>query len=206
MPQSPLRLGGVVAAALLAIARRPPRRPSLSRSTPSGEAARRGAGRHGAFRAALAAGRFQGEGFEGYSPWDDGPGNQNLGTPPSAASPRSAGPATATRWSATARSCRCATTIACAGAATTPTALPGSPGNWLDSNDNRGIKLRISGLGAFNALGFFVVDAADVGGRFSIKVGDTLYRDIADGARLRNGNIHFVRILLDEAVDKLTSS
>jgi hypothetical protein len=78
------------------------------------------------------------------------------------------------------------------------------PGNWLDSNDNRGIKWRISGLGEFDALGFFVGDVADVGGKFSIKVGDTLYRNLADGARLKNGNIYFVRILLSEVVDKLT--
>ena len=78
------------------------------------------------------------------------------------------------------------------------------PGNWLDSNDNRGIKWRIKDVGKFDTIGFFVSDVADVGGKFSIKVGDTVYRDIADGAKLRNGNIHFVRILLAEAVDKLT--
>ena len=31
------------------------------------------------------------------------------------------------------------------------------------------------GLGTFNALSFFLIDAADVGAKFSIKVGDTLY-------------------------------
>jgi hypothetical protein len=77
-------------------------------------------------------------------------------------------------------------------------------GNWLDSNDNLGMRWEIGGLGKFNALAFFLLDAADVGGKFSIKVGDTVYRDIADGARLKNGNINFVRILLSEAVDKLT--
>ena len=34
----------------------------------------------------------------------------------------------------------------------------------------------------FNALGFFVIDAADVGGKFSIKVGEKLYSDINAGA------------------------
>jgi hypothetical protein len=62
----------------------------------------------------------------------------------------------------------------------------------------------IEGVGKFNALAFFVLDAADVGGRFSIKVGDTLYSDLAAGGRLGNGNVHFVRILLPEAVDSLT--
>ena len=64
---------------------------------------------------------------------------------------------------------------------------------------------QIGGVGKFNALSFFVLDAADVGGKFSIKVGDTLYSDLAGaGGRLKNGNIHFVRILLDEAVENLT--
>jgi MYXO-CTERM domain-containing protein len=78
-------------------------------------------------------------------------------------------------------------------------------GHWLDSNDNTGIAWRIEGLGRFDALAFFVLDAADVGGRFSIRVGETLFADLAgaDG-RLANGNILFVRILLDAAVDSLT--
>jgi hypothetical protein len=78
-------------------------------------------------------------------------------------------------------------------------------GNWLDSNDNFGMRWEISGLGKFNTLAFFLLDAADVGGKFSIKVGDTLFSDIAgaDG-KLQNGNIHFVRILLSEAVSALT--
>ena len=77
-------------------------------------------------------------------------------------------------------------------------------GNWLDSNDNLGMKWEVDGVGKFNALGFFVLDAADVGGKFSIKVGNTLYSDLAGGTRLANGNIHFVHILLSEAVDHLT--
>lgn len=79
------------------------------------------------------------------------------------------------------------------------------PGNWLDSNDNRGVKWKIAGLGEFDSIGFFVTDAADVGGKFSLKVGDTVYRNIAGSTgQLKNGNIQFVRILLSEAVDKLT--
>jgi hypothetical protein len=78
-------------------------------------------------------------------------------------------------------------------------------GKWLDSNDNTGMRWTISGVGAFNAVGFFVIDAADVGGKFSIKVGDKLYSNLAGTTgRLKNGNIHFVRILLDEAVENLT--
>ena len=78
-------------------------------------------------------------------------------------------------------------------------------GNWLDSNDNLGMKWEVSGLGKFNTLAFFVLDAADVGGKFSIKVGDTLYSNLAgaDG-KLANGNIQLVQIMLSEAVTKLT--
>jgi hypothetical protein len=84
-------------------------------------------------------------------------------------------------------------------------AASGLSGNWLDSNDNTGMRWEIAGLGPFNVLAFFVTDAADVGGHFSIRVGDTLFADVAGGAgRLANGNIHFVRILLDEAVESLT--
>ena len=51
---------------------------------------------------------------------------------------------------------------------------------------------RIEGVGKFNALAFFVIDAADVGGAFSIKVGDTLLRRPRRRRRQRlaNGNIH----------------
>jgi hypothetical protein len=77
-------------------------------------------------------------------------------------------------------------------------------GHWLDSNDNLGMTWQVGGLGKFNALAFFVIDAADVGGKFSIKVGDTLFSDLAGGARLANGNIQFVKILLDKAVTHLT--
>jgi hypothetical protein len=77
-------------------------------------------------------------------------------------------------------------------------------GNWLDSNDNQGMRWEIGGLGKFNAVAFFLLDAADVGGKFSIKVGDTLFSNIAgaDG-KLANGNIHFVKILLSETVSSL---
>jgi hypothetical protein len=76
-------------------------------------------------------------------------------------------------------------------------------GNWLDSNDNKAMKWEISGVGNFNTLAFFVLDAADVGGKFSIRVGDTRFTDLAGGKRLANGNIQFVRIALDTAVDRL---
>jgi hypothetical protein len=78
-------------------------------------------------------------------------------------------------------------------------------GHWLDSNDNLGMKWEVSGLGKFNTLAFFVLDAADVGGKFSIKVGDTLYSNLAGAeGKLRNGNVQLVKILLSEAVTNLT--
>ncbi len=88
----------------------------------------------------------------------------------------------------------------------TPALPPGiADGNWLDSNDNKGMKWTIKGVGSFDTLAFYVIDAADVGGKFSIKVGDRLYKYVAgaDG-RLANGNIHLVQINLSEAVNRLT--
>ena len=85
------------------------------------------------------------------------------------------------------------------------TTSPVLGGNWLDSNDNLGMRWEIGGIGKFDSLAFFVLDAADVGGKFSIKVGDTLFSNLAGaGGKLRNGNIQFVRIMLSEAVNHLT--
>jgi hypothetical protein len=87
----------------------------------------------------------------------------------------------------------------------TPPLPPGlADGNWLDSNDNLGMKWRISGLGGFNTLAFFVIDAADVGGSFSLKIGNRLYSDLNGGKRLKNGNIHLVEILLPRTRYNLT--
>lgn len=87
---------------------------------------------------------------------------------------------------------------------TEPSAAASLGGNWLDSNDNTGITWEVAGIGPFNLLAFYVTDAADVGGHFSIKVGDMLFSDLAGGQRLANGNIHLFRVLLDETVDSLT--
>lgn len=80
----------------------------------------------------------------------------------------------------------------------------GVGGNWLDSNDNQGLEWKIQGVGMFDSLAFVLSDVADVGAKFSIQVGDTLYSDLAGGARLANGNLHFVRIALSEVVESLT--
>ena len=85
-------------------------------------------------------------------------------------------------------------------------ALPaGLGGQWLDSNDTQGMTWDVSGLGTFNALSFFLIDAADVGAKFSILVGDTLYSQVLGASgRTPNGNIQLVTILLDKAVDTLS--
>jgi hypothetical protein len=78
-------------------------------------------------------------------------------------------------------------------------------GKWLDSNDTLGMRWDIGGLGKFNTLAFFLIDAADVGGKFSIKVGETLFSQVLGaGGRAGNGNIQLVTILLPEAVTSLT--
>ena len=78
-------------------------------------------------------------------------------------------------------------------------------GKWLDSNDNTGMTWTISGIGRFNALGFFVTDVSDQGGRFSIAAGGTVFSDLAGSAgRLASGNMHFVSLLFDEMVDEFT--
>jgi len=78
-------------------------------------------------------------------------------------------------------------------------------GNYLDSNDNQKMIWNIKNVGTFNTLAFFVIDAADVGGKFSIKVGDQRFSRIAGAdSKLTNGNIHLVRIALSESVDSLT--
>ena len=78
-------------------------------------------------------------------------------------------------------------------------------GNWLDSNDMTGMRWTVEGLGMFNTLAFFLIDVADVGGRFSINVGGQSFVDLAGaGGRLANGNLMLVLITLSEAVDSLT--
>jgi hypothetical protein len=76
--------------------------------------------------------------------------------------------------------------------------------NWLDSNDNQKMKWDVEGTGKFNTIAFFLTDIADVGGKFSIKVGDTRFSDLAGGKRLKNGNLHFVLITLEEAVKHIS--
>ena len=77
-------------------------------------------------------------------------------------------------------------------------------GNWVDSNDNHGMRWEVDTGAKFNALAFFLIDAADAGGKFSLKVGDTLYSTLLGGHGVtKNGNIQLVTILLDKPVSSL---
>ena len=82
--------------------------------------------------------------------------------------------------------------------------VSGVSNNWLDSNDTYGMKWTASGVEGFNALAFLLTDVADVGAKFSIRVGGELFESVIGAdARTGNGSIHLVRILLPSAVDLL---
>jgi hypothetical protein len=49
-----------------------------------------------------------------------------------------------------------------------------------------------------------VIDAADVGGSFSLQIGNRLFSDLNAGRRLANGNIHFIHVLLPRTRTSLT--
>lgn len=80
----------------------------------------------------------------------------------------------------------------------------GVDGDWLDSNDTLGMRWDVETGGQFNAIAFLLTDVADVGAKFSIKVGDTLFSHlIGASGRMANGSIQLVRILLPESVNGL---
>ena len=192
-----LRFGGVVAAALLAMtAAAGAASVDLDYSTYNRGKLARAQTDIADFKAALPSG-FRTEGFEGYQPWGKGKGTQNLrNTAVGSFTPFGrTGSGNAVVGSGSKLQVRNDNRMRWGRYNDDGVGGP-QPGNWLDSNDNRGIRWRIKDVGKFDTIGFFISDVADVGGKFSIKVGDTVYRDIADGAKLRNGNIHFVRILL----------
>jgi hypothetical protein len=77
-------------------------------------------------------------------------------------------------------------------------------GKWLDSNDTYGMRWEVGGLSAFNAITFFLTDIADVGAKFSLKIGGTLFENVIGGdGRTADGTIHWVRILLPDFVSNL---
>lgn len=81
----------------------------------------------------------------------------------------------------------------------------GVDGNWLDSNDTLGMRWDIEGVGKFNSVAFLLTDVADVGAKFTIKAGDTLFsQTIGAAGRMANGSIQLVRILLPHTVTQLS--
>lgn len=81
----------------------------------------------------------------------------------------------------------------------------GSDKAWLDSNDTLGMRWEVGGPPSFNALAFLLTDVADVGAKFSLKVGDTLFSEVLGASgRLANGSIQLVRILLPQSVSGIT--
>ena len=80
----------------------------------------------------------------------------------------------------------------------------GVDGNWLDSNDTKGMRWDIENVGKFNSVAFLLTDVADVGAKFTIKAGDTLFsQTIGAAGRMANGSIQLVRILLPETVTQI---
>lgn len=58
--------------------------------------------------------------------------------------------------------------------------------------------------GEFDTVAFYLTDVAGVGGKSSIKAGDSSFTDIAGGKRLANCNNRLGRLALSELVDSLT--
>lgn len=63
--------------------------------------------------------------------------------------------------------------------------------NWLDSMDAR--EMSISPAAGYNAMGFYMTDPNDAGGRFSIGGVDFDFSDIF-GSALGNGNIFYITL------------
>ncbi|WP_372994353.1 PEP-CTERM sorting domain-containing protein [Marinobacter sp.] len=66
-----------------------------------------------------------------------------------------------------------------------------SPENWLDSMDAR--ILNIAPTAGYNALGFYMTDPNDAGGRFSIEVDGYMFGDIF-GSALGNGKVFYLSL------------
>ena len=77
-------------------------------------------------------------------------------------------------------------------------------GNWLDSNDMTGIRWTVEDVGSFDTLAFFLIDAEDVGGKFSVNVAGQTFSSLAGSSVRRDGNLMMVIIELSEAVTSLT--
>lgn len=69
---------------------------------------------------------------------------------------------------------------------------PVSGDNWLDSMD--ATEMRISPAAGYNAMGFFMTDPNDSGGRFSISGVDFDFDDIF-GSALGNGSLFYITLI-----------
>lgn len=76
-----------------------------------------------------------------------------------------------------------------------------SADNWLDSMDAR--EMTISAAAGYTAMGFFMTDPNDAGGRFSIGGVDFLFADIF-GQSLGNGKIFYLSIFDSEGLGDIT--
>lgn len=74
-------------------------------------------------------------------------------------------------------------------------------GQWLDSNDARKVTWDISiGGGAFNALGFYLLDANDQGAKLTITLSNGLEQTFALDTNLPNSNQKYITIVSDVSV------
>lgn len=76
-----------------------------------------------------------------------------------------------------------------------------SPDNWLDSMDAQ--KMTISPAGGYTAMGFYMTDPNDSGGRFSIGGVDFSFADIF-GSFLGNGKIFYISLYDDNGLGDLS--
>ena len=76
-----------------------------------------------------------------------------------------------------------------------------SPENWLDSMDAQ--EMTISAAAGYTAMGFFMTDPNDAGGRFSIGGVDFLFADIF-GQALGNGKVFYLSIFDSDGLGDIT--
>jgi len=78
-----------------------------------------------------------------------------------------------------------------------------SGNNWLDSMDAQSLK--ILPTGGFNAMGFYITDPNDAGGRFTIGGVDFLFKDfeVFGSGGLPNGSLFYVSLYDETGLDAL---
>ncbi|WP_417522092.1 PEP-CTERM sorting domain-containing protein [Marinobacter sp.] len=76
-----------------------------------------------------------------------------------------------------------------------------SPDNWLDSMDAQ--EMTISPAGGYTAMGFYMTDPNDAGGRFSIGGVNFSFADVF-GSALGNGKVFYISLYDDSGLGDLT--